>query len=333
MPNGIKYSTGSESLALKKGNFYIGIGDVEKAPTETTGYWNGITPPSGGYTIYLNKETNGPSIYCPSNNTELISITNQIAGTNYTAATDCLTYFATQTDKLCVYQDYPSNYPYIVLDGLVLNLDAGITSSYPTSGTTWYDINGLNSRNNSILTNGPTFTANNGGGIVFDGTNDYVETGKGFVDFGMANNSYSVEIVYYRNSNNAKDQSLVAVNASGRGTGLHLILRGNCPYFGHYDADTNSGVSTTTGFFHVVFVFNKTANAIGNQLIYINGVLRATGFNKTALNNTNLYTLKICGGGWGNYLGNVYLTRIYNKGLSSTEVTQNFNATKNRFGL
>jgi len=44
MSNPIKYSTGSESLALKKGNFYIGTGDVGKGPTSSTGYYNGITP-------------------------------------------------------------------------------------------------------------------------------------------------------------------------------------------------------------------------------------------------------------------------------------------------
>jgi energy-coupling factor transporter ATP-binding protein EcfA2 len=56
MPNGIKYSTDTQSLALKKGNFYIGTGDVGKGPTSTTGYYKGISPPNGGYTIYVNKE-------------------------------------------------------------------------------------------------------------------------------------------------------------------------------------------------------------------------------------------------------------------------------------
>ena len=72
MSNTIKYSTGSESLALKKGNWWIGTGDVPKGPTNTTGYYNGITPPAGGYTIYLNKASQGPSIYTCANDTELI---------------------------------------------------------------------------------------------------------------------------------------------------------------------------------------------------------------------------------------------------------------------
>jgi hypothetical protein len=79
MPNPIKYSTSAQTLALKKGNFYIGTGDVGKGPTSTTDYYNGITPPSGGYTIYLNKASGGPSIYTAANDSQLISLTNTIS--------------------------------------------------------------------------------------------------------------------------------------------------------------------------------------------------------------------------------------------------------------
>jgi len=41
MPNAIKYNTSAETLALKKGNFYIGTGDVGNGPTSSTGYYNG----------------------------------------------------------------------------------------------------------------------------------------------------------------------------------------------------------------------------------------------------------------------------------------------------
>jgi hypothetical protein len=88
MPNSIKYSTSAQTLALKKGNFWMGTGDVGKGPTDTSGYWNGISPPGGGYTVYLNKASNGPSIYVCSNDADLIAITNKIAGTSYTTANE-----------------------------------------------------------------------------------------------------------------------------------------------------------------------------------------------------------------------------------------------------
>ena len=63
----------------------------------------------------------------------------------------------------------------IVTNGLVLNLDAANPRSYPQpyDGTTWADLSG--NGNNGTLTNGPTFNAVNGGSIVFDGVDDFIQ--------------------------------------------------------------------------------------------------------------------------------------------------------------
>ena len=107
MPNLFKYNTVAESNSLKKGNFYIGTGDVGKGPTSNTGFYNGITPPVGGYTIYINKANGGPSIRVAANTNELIRITNQISGQSYTSREECLAYFASQTDKIVLSGDIP----------------------------------------------------------------------------------------------------------------------------------------------------------------------------------------------------------------------------------
>ena len=60
----------------------------------------------------------------------------------------------------------------MIQDGLVLALDAGDKNSYPGSGTTWFDVSG---NNNGTLTNGPTFNSSNGGSIVFDGVDDFIQ--------------------------------------------------------------------------------------------------------------------------------------------------------------
>ena len=62
--------------------------------------------------------------------------------------------------------------PDIVENGLVLHLDAADSNSYPGSGTVWTDLSG--NGYNGTLTNGPTFSSSNRGGIVLDGTNDYI---------------------------------------------------------------------------------------------------------------------------------------------------------------
>ena len=62
--------------------------------------------------------------------------------------------------------------PRIVRDGLVLYLDAANIKSYPGSGTTWTDISGKDY--DGTLINGPTFSSDNLGCVVFDGSNDTV---------------------------------------------------------------------------------------------------------------------------------------------------------------
>ena len=59
MPNTIKFGSYTGE-SLKVGDALIGVRDVSKGPTSTTGFYNGINPTIGGYTIYQNKASQGP---------------------------------------------------------------------------------------------------------------------------------------------------------------------------------------------------------------------------------------------------------------------------------
>ena len=334
MSNPIKYSTGSESLALKKGNFYIGTGDVGKGPTSSTGYYNGITPPSGGYTIYLNKATGGPSIYTCSNDAELVNLTNSIAGTSYTTANECLTYFAGQNDKMVLNRDYEG----IVTDGLVLNLDAGFTPSYPKNGTTWYDVGGTN---NGTLTNGPTFNSGNGGSIVFDGTNDYVNiSDSNVLDF---SNELTVEYVFKFDSVPSGYAYHITVKASNTGNAnfVDYLLKDHGGVTLKFVANAGgvwkavspySQQLNTNQWYHAIWSYNSTNGGV----LRVNGVLATGGSSGTGVLATNNEPLQIGDFFYGghNYLnGNVAFVRIYNRPLTSSEMLQNYNAQKGRFGL
>ena len=78
--------------------------------------------------------------------------------------------------------------PHIVRDCLVLYLDAANTKSYPGSGTTWTDISGRG--NNGTLTNGPTFSSDDGGSVLVDGSNDFILTPR-VTGTGLSNRSVS----------------------------------------------------------------------------------------------------------------------------------------------
>jgi hypothetical protein len=333
MPNPIKYTTGSESDALVKGNFRIGTGAVGKGPSDVTGYYQGPDVPSGGYVIYLNREgaPGGLSYHSAANDAQLIAFTNNLTGQSYTTVQQCFDYYYGQNDKVLVNQDYPPDYPYIIMDGLVLYLDAGITQSYPGSGTTWTDVNGLGPRNNGTLTNGPTFNSANGGSIVFDGTNDFVTINQtlstpiticGFVKYNNQSQPYNTWINSF--PHNVLDISL---NRIGGGQ-IYVYIGNGSGWQGVPGIISSTNMSVNT-WYYVAYVSNGSGS-----ILYLNGA--------------NVGSSVYSPSGWGSryYLGSVELsfspeylngnignTQIYNRALTQSEITQNYNATKSRFGL
>ena len=330
MPNPIKYTTGSETDALKKGNFYIGTGDVGKGPSDVTGYYQGISPSSGGYVIYMNNSgAPGDLSYhnAPTDN-DLITFTNNLAGQSYTTVQECLVYYASQTDKVVLNRDYEG----IVTDGLVFNLDAGFTPSYPKNGTTWYDVSP--SGNNGTLTNSPTFNSNDGGSIVFDGVDDYVvSTSTTFT----ANNDFTYEIWV------KSDQYITGTgmlgnkgywSTGGEGAVIGNISRPQYVYgyvttnTGHFDI--NSFVGPTYGWTHVIM------RRLNNDLrFFINGTHQ--GSTRTISGTVTDVSDKFWVGRYSNnfssWKGTMSIARVYNRALTQSEITKNYNAQKGRFGL
>ena len=334
MPNSIKYSTSSESNSLTSGNFHLGVGDVDKGPTLTTGYYNGINPPSGGYTIYLNKASDGPSIYTPANDTELISLTNSIGAQSFTTAAQCKEWFVGQNDKMLVNREYEN----IVTDGLVFMVDAGFTPSYPGIGTTWTDLAGSN---NGTLTNGPTFDSGNGGSIVFDETNDIVE----FTSIDVEEN---FTCCVWAKTDDTNRQTLMAnsytyhvnnntegflFNIGNSGTDLFLSLGRDL----YYRISSTNIVTADTWFYACASYDGTTIK------LYYNGAETSYSGQGGSPTTITYETNPLYLGGWkfgGNnyysndfYGGNITQATLYNRALSSTEITQNYNAQKGRFGI
>jgi hypothetical protein len=191
MANAIRYSTTGDTQSLKSGNFYFGVGDVGKGPSSATTYYNGSTPVASGYTVYSfdASQPSRISYASPTSDSEFISITNVKSGQNFTGITQCLNWYVTQNDHVAVNEDYEG----IVTNGLTVNVDAGFTPSYTSSGTTWYDLsyNGYN----PTLINGTSYNNTNGGVMVFDGVNDYVGFSSGYTQLNFTGSTpYTLEI-------------------------------------------------------------------------------------------------------------------------------------------
>lgn len=344
MPNPIKYNVSPESLALKKGNFWIGTGDVDKGPTSSTGYYYGITPPVGGYTIYQNKASDGPSIRVATNDSQLISETNYIAKTSYTTKEECFNYFAGQSDKMVVNRDYES----IVTNGLVLNVDAGFLPSYIRTGVTINDISGNDY--GGTFTNGASFTTENGGGVVFDGSNDYV----------LGNNSLSskvtdaVTIIVFAkvpNMNNrvplfSKYQTVPPYGYILEvGTHPGPLWSKSMRFFASGDNDN----TRSTDYRGTISLSDDTVYMYTAQYSNTQAIMKMY-YNTTEMtaNQVNPNWTNVLNWGAGTnpyYLGayqppigvygncTIYNTLVYNRILSYSEITQNFDALKGRYGL
>lgn len=238
--------------------------------------------------------------------------------------------------------------PKIVRDGLVLHLDAANTKSYASGSTTWRDLT-LNG-NNGTLTNGPTFSSARNGGILFDGTNDYVSINDA-VSLEPAS-AICLEVVFTHSVLNSYNtiickpfngppwtppylSYMLRLNAAGFGFPNHMEIGLNLD--GTYKSARHDFTYPLDAIHHVLFNYSNS----GSTQYYVNGVLQTlSGSTIIAATSINYSTPPLLlGAGYGaspvaEFLtGTIFLTRIYNRILTANEVQQNYNATKSRFNL
>ena len=213
--------------------------------------------------------------------------------------------------------------PSIVTNGLVLCLDAGNRKSYPGTGTTWTDLSGAGNAatilNQGADNAGTIYSSTNGGYITFDGNDDRATSTL------PALTSYTTSAwVRLRNFSGGERQLFQTAN----GIGLSVLSN----RFMFYNGNVNSTIQTV----------------VSNS--WYNWVMTTT---NTPSNSTKMFINNVADGNWANYgaitAGNITLAAtnaiqrvlscdiaifsIYNRALTATEIAQNYNALKGRYGL
>ena len=221
--------------------------------------------------------------------------------------------------------------PQIVTSGLIMSLDAGNTKSYLGTGTMWYDRAGnLNGGvvNNGTLVNSPAFNAGNKGSIVFNGTSQYVSVNNSI------SNPTELTIISFINGATPVAAGVIWAYRSGTTELIQLTIQNSTTaYFqvrGSGNTLLNVSLPITMGSIYMVAgIFNKTT---GVHTLYVNTTFTTNTLNLSGqtLNSTNQY-LGISHANASPYKGSIYSAQLYNRALSSTEVLQNYNATKSRF--
>lgn len=269
-----------------------------------------------------------------------VSLVNQLPDVNgvtgFTDSGSAMGYLQS-TGKYFVSKD---EYLGIVTDGLVLNLDAGWYPSYSGAGTTWKDLAGSN---NGTLTNGPTFS---GSSIVFDGVDDYVTINNSLIflnDDPFTSNTWIKPITGIESRTYAVIFTLKATSthwqvsySSDVTYNLLFSFAGTSTSVGTINSSTSLIPLNTWGLVSVQYN-GGDKGVLSSWKIYINGVevsIRLTGFTGASSNTNSLGFRPGSGGASSNYfLGDISIHQIYNRALTASEVLQNYNATKGRFGL
>ena len=245
----------------------------------------------------------------------------------------------------------------VVTDGLVLALDAGVSRSYPGSGTTWTDLSG--NGNNGTLVNGVGYNSGNGGSLVFDGSNDYSTSTSVTNSLTTLQKEGSLTYEYWikptasirlgYTESNSGTSFYSPGNTTPQGLSGDLSYNGASAYVGFgFAFGTNGFVlgvhknsyappilvdyQTYNGISHLVVIKNTT-----NCSYYINGTLKKTSLTisggATIIGDTMSFIANNSGVFMNVFKGDIYSVKFYNRALTATEITQNFNALRSRYGI
>ena len=227
--------------------------------------------------------------------------------------------------------------PKIVTNGLVLYLDAGQSTSY-NGGTTWTDLSG--NGNNGSLVNGVGYSGSNGGSLSFDGVDDYVTLGTPSLMNGV---QVPLTICVWAKANALGSYNVLwGVDKSTTGGGLYSMLRVDFGQIRYFTTNYLGGIQVNGNVFSVsTGVWNFYAVTVSGTIsspsvtIYLNNSSSTLSYSTLSSSPDLTVDFRIgsnqrAGEDWN---GNISNALWYNRALTSTEIQQNFNALRGRYGI
>ena len=249
------------------------------------------------------------------------------------------------------------NNPRIVTNGLIWCIDANDTNSYPGSGTAWNNIG--TAGGSATLVHDPPKTSSYGGAISFDGANDYATVAS--MGAMIPDGDISVDIVFNRGFDSSAGEERIFYIYNGlevyfrgdwAGNSCYLLRKiegsnhfGGSAWSGYTGVALASGDVGAPGLRHLCFTLESSSTSgIGKG--YIEGVLERTdnlydnnaggtddheGFKAVTSSTTGFIATTSASGSKADC--DIASFKIYDRVLSESEVKQNYNAHKSRFGF
>ena len=219
----------------------------------------------------------------------------------------------------------------IVTDGLIFHVDAGNASSYSGTGTTWVDlVNG----NNGTINNGAAYNSAQGGYFEFDGVDDQVDFGQPAI---LESFPMSIDLWFYSEANS--DGLITKGTTRGASSTRDWDISGTGTFLGwfvsngsSYPVNVKDTYPSLNAWHHLSVSWDGTTTTNGAKM-YLDGALFAQG-TASATTYTTLRNIFVGGNRAGFYFdGRISMVKMYDKVLSAAEALQNYNASKDRYGL
>jgi hypothetical protein len=334
MPN--QFRSGSDITitgSIFKGPFTIGVETESiKGPTvSNTGFYPGIIPSAGGFSVYEIKSVQGPSIRTADGTASLTTIARQYGiPSSQTSSINAIYKWFNDNNYVVTNIDYPN----VVTSGSIFHIDPGYLPSWPQLQPSCYDL----SRNKNTLTMpifGADYSASVGSGSWgWGGTpiNNAAIVGPS-LSSSLSTSGITLSSWVYLTSLNNSIQRFITVDSE-----IAVIRRQGAS--AHFYCTTNNGLQTsftasyswpTGSWVNMVGVYQSP----GTSSIYINGSLSVT--STTAITGNlltgSVQTLITSNNNVEVIQGNISTTQIWNRALTATEISQNYNALRSRFGL
>lgn len=346
--NGIPYLGTAYSGSVNQNKYYVGI--IGGGTIINSVDWN-----DGATILAYNKMTGGSGAVVGINgNSTTGSLVNITTATNYIGIfgnfgepprrfsgkiPELILYASDQTSNRTAIETNINSYysiytvPTVVTTGLVLSLDAGNVASYPGSGTTWTDT--VQSKTFTLY-GSPTYNSANGGYLTFDpASSQYAESSTSLTS---SLTSYTIEAWhYYTGGNSGTSACIVTEVFPGSTSKINYSLGYNTTSTGvqngFYDGgtwrSTAAQILTINTWNHIVGTYDgATVKLYVNNSLVQSGAVTVTPVSSQG--GIRLMRRWDSGDYWK---GNLAVVRMYTGSLDSTQISQNFNAQRSRFGL
>jgi len=212
--------------------------------------------------------------------------------------------------------------------GLILNLDAGNAASYPGTGTTWTDLSG--NGNNGTISGTPTYTSS--------GTASYFTINSGatinqYIDTAVPTPTLPITINFWIYPTNVTATKLNLYDTAPNSSNVLRIYNGLIEWWNASPTISLLTQLTANNWYNLTIIYNYSTNR--TITLYINGnlITTATGSTTATYAWTKFLIGNVNGNTDGVFSGRIALAQIYNRQLTATEITQNYNAYSTRYGL